>query len=91
MRIKTAQNICIFLLLLLQMLMPERSQGQNLVTHDNYNGTDSILAKNTFIRFVDEGDEISISEEEFFDQAGRVVFPVNDYRLPRNAPLLKQL
>jgi len=91
MRIKTVQNICIFLFLLFLMLMPERSQGQNLVTHDNYNGTDSILAKNTFIRFVDEGDEISISEEEFFDQAGRVVFPVNDYRLPPNAPLLKQL
>ena len=86
---KIVKYMGLFLLMLFMMAMPERLQGQNLVATDDR--LDSILTTNTYIRFVDEGEEINLSDEEFFDQAGRVVFPVNDYRLPQNAPLLKQL
>ena len=86
---KIKGKLSFFLLLLFLMAMPERMHGKPAV-HEK-NSADSILTTNTFIRFVEEGEEISISEEEFFDQAGRVVFSVNDYNLPPNAPLLKQL
>ena len=86
---KIKGKLSFFLLLLFLMAMPERMHGKPAV-HEK-NSADSILTTNTFIRFVEEGEEISISEEEFFDQAGRVVFSVNDYHLPPNAPLLKQL
>lgn len=79
----------LFLLLLLITAMPERLQARDLVASDSR--ADSILITNTYIRFVEEGETVHFSDEEFFDQAGRVVFPVNDYRLPPDAPLLKQL
>ena len=86
---KIGNHMVLFLLLLLITAMPERLQARDLVASDSR--ADSILITNTYIRFVDEGETINFSDEEFFDQAGRVVFPVNDYRLPPDAPLLKQL
>lgn len=79
----------LFLLLLVIIALPERLQARDLVASDSR--ADSILITNTYIRFVEEGETVHFSDEEFFDQAGRVVFPVNDYRLPPDAPLLKQL
>lgn len=78
-----------FLLLLLMMALPEELQGRNFATGDMY--ADSILANNTYIRFLDEGESISLTDEDFIDHAGRVTFPVNEFRIPSNAPLLKQL
>lgn len=86
---KIVKNMILFLLTLFLMAMPERLQAQNLVASEDR--IDSILTKNTFVRFVEEGDVVNLSDEEFFDQAGKVIFPVNDYHLPQNAPLLKQL
>lgn len=51
---------------------------------------DAIL-NTSFVRFVEDDQIVPISDEEFLDQAGSVVFPVNDYHLPPDAPLLKQL
>ena len=79
----------LFLFLLLLTAIPERLQAQGLAVSNDR--ADSLLTTNTYIRFVDEGETIHFSDEEFFDKAGRVVFPVNDYRLPPDAPLLKQL
>lgn len=86
---KIVKNMILFLLPLLMMAMPERLQAQGLVAKEGH--VDSILTTNTYVRFVDEGEVVNLSDEEFFDQAGKVVFPVNDYRLPQDAPLLKQL
>ncbi len=83
------KNMVLFLLLLVMIALPERLQARDLVASDSR--ADSILTTNTYIRFVEEGETVHFSDEEFFDQAGRVVFPVNDYRLPPDAPLLKQL
>lgn len=53
-------------------------------------GSDAILS-NSYVRFVEDEETVKLSDEEFLDQAGSVVFPVNDYKLPSDAPLLKQL
>lgn len=86
---KIVKYMSLFLLLLLVMALPERLQAQGLVATEDR--VDSLLTTNTYIRIVDDGEEVNLTDEEFFDQAGRVVFPVNDFRLPQNAPLLKQL
>ena len=63
-------------------------------THTNAQDTslvyDAVL-NTSFVRFVEDDQIAPISDEEFLDQAGSVVFPVNDYHLPPDAPLLKQL
>ena len=66
----------LFLLLLVIIALPERLQARGLVASDSR--ADSILITNTYIRFVEEGETVHFSDEEFFDQAGKVVFPVND-------------
>lgn len=45
----------------------------------------------TYIRFINEGDSIDIDDEEFYDAAGRVVFAINKYTLPKNDSLLMEL
>lgn len=63
-------------------------------THTNAQDTslvyDAVL-NTSFVRFVEDDQIAPISDEEFLDQSGSVVFPVNDYHLPPDAPLLKQL
>ncbi len=45
-----------------------------------------------FIRFVDRNaDSIKISDEEFYDLAGKVIFPINKYDLPKNDSLVMKL
>ena len=51
---------------------------------------DAILSS-SYVYFVENDDTVKFSDEAFLDQAGCIVFPVNDYRLPPDAPLLKQL
>jgi len=45
----------------------------------------------SYLRFVTDTAAISITDEEFFDQAGRVVFPVNKSELPAGDALLSVL
>ena len=46
-----------------------------------------------FIRVITDEDTtpVALSDEQFFDLAGRVVFPVGQSELPQDAPLLRQL
>ena len=44
-----------------------------------------------YVCIVDDGETPQISDEQFYDMAGKVVFPVNEYRLNLNDPLLRQL
>ena len=45
----------------------------------------------SYIRFLRENELIDITDEEFFDMAGKVIFPVNKYILPKNDSLLTEL
>ena len=51
----------------------------------------SFYEKYSYVRFVDSKDSISLSDEEFFDNCAKVVFPVNRYGLPKNDETLEQL
>lgn len=45
----------------------------------------------SYVRFIDEQDSIKLSDEEFFDIAGKVFFPVNKWTLPKRDSLVMQL
>ena len=45
----------------------------------------------SYIRFLRENELIDLTDEEFFDLAGTVIFPVNKYTLPKNDSLLMEL
>lgn len=45
----------------------------------------------SYIRFVKEGDCPEVSDEQFYDWAGKVIFPINKYTLPKRDSLLTQL
>lgn len=54
--------------------------------------TDTIDYGNySYIRFLSESESVTISDEEFNDIAGKVVFPVNKYTLPGNSIFLHEL
>ena len=44
-----------------------------------------------FVRFVSERDSLKLSDEEFFDIAGKVIFPINKWTLPKRDSLVMQL
>ena len=44
-----------------------------------------------YVRFLGENDSINIDDETFYDIAGRVIFNINKYNLPKNDSLLKEL
>lgn len=44
-----------------------------------------------YIRFVKEGNCPELTDEQFFDWAGKVIFPINKYDLPKRDSLLMQL
>ena len=45
----------------------------------------------SYIRFVSEQDSMKMSDEEFFDIAGKVIFPINKWTLPKRDSLILQL
>ena len=45
----------------------------------------------TYVRFIGEKDSMDISDEDFYDLAGRVIFPINKYTLPKRDSLVMQL
>lgn len=47
--------------------------------------------KYQYIRFVDSKDSINLSDEDFYDNCAKVVFPVNKFGLPKNDATLKEL
>ncbi len=48
-------------------------------------------SKYSYIRFIDKDDSIKISDEQFYDLAGKIIFPVNKYNLPEKDSLIMQL
>ena len=44
-----------------------------------------------YLRIIESIDTVPMTDEEFFDNAGSVVFPVNKTNLPSESPLLQEL
>ena len=56
----------------------------------------SIAKRYPYLHFVEKDygaskDSSNLSDEEFYNRAGRMVFPVNKFNLPKKSPLLKEL
>ena len=49
------------------------------------------LSSYSYVCFAESADSVEIADDVFFDIAGRVVFPVNEYRLNPNDRLLREL
>ena len=45
----------------------------------------------SYIRFIKDGNCPEINDEQFYDWAGKVIFPINKYDLPKRDSLLTQL
>jgi len=45
----------------------------------------------SYIRFVDGGESVTLSDRVFNDISGKLVFPINRYDMPANSQLLRQL
>ena len=45
----------------------------------------------SYVRFVDGQDSVKLTDEQFYDIAGKVIFPINKYYLPKNDSLILQL
>lgn len=45
----------------------------------------------SYIRFINDKDSMKMSDEEFFDIAGKVIFPINKWTLPKRDSLIMQL
>ena len=44
-----------------------------------------------YIRFVGENDSIKLTDEEFYDLAAKITFPINKYTLPKRDSIVMQL
>ena len=53
--------------------------------------SDSLFSHSYFIVLDDDQQPQPLTDEEFFDKAAKVLFPVNKYELPVTTPLLQQL
>ena len=45
----------------------------------------------SFVRFVSDKDSVKLTDEEFYDLAAKITFPVNKYNLPNNDSIVKLL
>ena len=45
----------------------------------------------SYVRFIDSKKETELTDDEFFDIAGKVIFPINKYTLPKRDSLVMQL
>ena len=51
----------------------------------------TFYARYSFLRLLEADDTLMLSDEAFFDEAAKVVFPVNEYLLPEGNALLSEL
>jgi len=67
--------------------------GPVSATASNAVGVDTAAYSNySYIKFLDNtNDSVKLTDDEFFDIAGKVIFPVNKYQLPKNDSLLIEL
>jgi len=80
-----ATNRILFLGLLLILTLSAMAQQPLMVPA---NSKDS---KYPFIRFISGRDSMGLSNEDFFDDCAKIIFPVNKYVLPKNDTILRVL
>jgi len=44
-----------------------------------------------YVRFLEKGADIQLSDNEFYNISRKIVFPINQHTLPEDSPLLKEL
>ena len=53
---------------------------------------DTIIFGNyPYVRFVEKGSDIDLSDNEFYNLSRKIVFPINKYDLPQNSAILKEI
>lgn len=50
-----------------------------------------VLGNYPYVRFLEKGADIQLSDNEFYNISQKVVFPVNKHTLPKDSPLLKEI
>ena len=73
---------------LLLMLVVSSAQARQLATVAHM---DSAYSDYPYLRFVEYGDSLVMNDEDFFDIAGKVVFPVNKSNLNLSDQFLREL
>ena len=73
---------------LLLMLMVSSAQARQLASVAHL---DSAYSDYPYLRFVEYGDSLVMNDEDFFDVAGKVVFPVNKSSLNLSDQFLREL
>ena len=81
-----SQMIMASVILLMMMVHPVQARQLMSVEH-----MDSAYSAYPYVRFVEVGEKLNMSDENFFDIAGKVVFPVSQYRLNPSDPFLREL
>ena len=79
-------QLTIFIIILMMTLVCGRTRANCSPVNDN--GT---LSSYSYVFFSESADSVEITDEVFHDIAGRVVFPVNEYRLNLQDRLLREL
>lgn len=51
----------------------------------------AVYSPYSYVRFIEEKDTVNLTDEEFFDIAGKVIFPINKWDLPKRDSLIMQL
>lgn len=80
---KRVGELVLLLSFLLVLTWPLNAKAEIPVLCDS-----SYYSKYPYIRFVEIGDSIVVTDEEFLDEAAKVIFKVNKYDLPTNDTLL---
>ena len=73
---------------LLLMLVVSSARARQLATVAHM---DSVYSDYPYLRFVEYGDSLVMNDEDFFDIAGKVVFPVNKSNLNLSDQFLREL
>lgn len=88
MRSRKVKSQIIMASVILLMVMMTPVQARQLMSVEYM---DSAYSAYPYVRFVEDGDKLSMSDEDFFNIAGKVVFPVSQYRLNPSDPFLREL
>lgn len=83
------KTVCVVLLM---MLCPLVAHASSFLDAPSPAPADtSAYSKYSFVRFLEERDSVNLTDDEFYDIAGRVVFPINKYELPKRDSLVMLL
>lgn len=82
---RRTKNFLVLLVLLLGMSLQVVADPLFIPLPDDENGNYS------YIWFAEDKDSIKLTDEEFYDNSAKVVFPINEYTLPKDNKILEEL